>query len=440
LPYIAFYQAKGEAMKRKFLLSLLPSVRSHSSTKGSVLKQMSFPMNVGIGLGICLVASAVLLLSGCGGKGSTPQTQLQSQNITFSSAPTLYSYQTATAKATASSGLAVTYSSSTTSVCTVDSSSGLVTDLTPGLCTIAANQAGNSTYAAAAQATQNIVASDNVKTYSVVTTITEPMTAPNNSIFTGAFTYDLTTNTPYDLFGVLTESMTQQSTVTTPEMTAVALGYQLSTLSDNMGGDLLSTFAMDSTNVFDLGGFASGGKKFYGFTAGAMNPYMGGVGNAYVTIDFNLAAPTSALSASQINLLAYGDCTGLGMMMSSCMTGVVGGGTMMGAPSAQTITATGSTAQTITFGAAPALTSAGDGAKAIGQGTPTATVKATASSGLTVTYSSVTPAVCFVYQDTGGVGTFKFTTPGQICTIAADQYGNTTYAPAGRATQSITLQ
>jgi len=249
-------------MKHKFLPSLRPPVRLHSSAKDSVLKQMSLAIHNRIGLGICLVASAALLLSGCGGKGSTPQTQLQTQNITFSSAPTLYSYQTATAKATASSGLAVTYSSSTTSVCTVDSSSGLVTDITPGLCTIAANQAGNSTYAAAAQVTQNIVASDNVKTYSVVTTITEPMTAPNNSIFTGAFTYDLTTNTPYDLYGTLTESMTQQSTITTPEMTAVALGYQLSTVSDNNGGELLSAFALDSTNVFDLGGFASGGKKF----------------------------------------------------------------------------------------------------------------------------------------------------------------------------------
>ena len=72
--------------------------------------------------------------------------------------------------------------------------------------------------------------------------------------------------------------------------------------------------------------------------------------------------------------------------------------------------------------------------------TPAATAQATASSGLSVTYSSLTPEVCFIYQDTGGVGTYSYTTSGETCTIAADQLGNATYTPAARATQSVTLQ
>jgi hypothetical protein len=53
-----------------------------------------------------------------------------------------------TLSATASSGLTVSFTSTTTTVCTVSGTSA--TFLTTGTCTINANQAGNSTYAAAA--------------------------------------------------------------------------------------------------------------------------------------------------------------------------------------------------------------------------------------------------------------------------------------------------
>ncbi len=56
--------------------------------------------------------------------------------------------------ATSSSGLAVTYSSITTGVCTVADTT--VTMVAAGTCTIAANQAGNGSYSAAPQMTQNV--------------------------------------------------------------------------------------------------------------------------------------------------------------------------------------------------------------------------------------------------------------------------------------------
>ena len=56
--------------------------------------------------------------------------------------------------ATASSGLTVTYSSLTTGVCTVNATT--VTMVAAGTCTIAADQAGNSTYAAATQVSQSV--------------------------------------------------------------------------------------------------------------------------------------------------------------------------------------------------------------------------------------------------------------------------------------------
>ena len=71
---------------------------------------------------------------------------MASQTITFGSPPTLGLHGTASVVATASSGLPVTYSSLTPGVCIVNASSGLVTDLTAGNCTIAADQPGDANH------------------------------------------------------------------------------------------------------------------------------------------------------------------------------------------------------------------------------------------------------------------------------------------------------
>ena len=78
-----------------------------------------------------------------------------SQTITFGTAPSLSKGKgsTGTVKATATSGLTVTFTSNTTSVCTVSGST--VKEVTPGTCTIAANQAGNTSYNAANTVTQS---------------------------------------------------------------------------------------------------------------------------------------------------------------------------------------------------------------------------------------------------------------------------------------------
>jgi hypothetical protein len=71
--------------------------------------------------------------------------------------PTLYVGGTTAASATATSGLAVTFSSTTPLVCTVSGSNGsTVNGVSAGLCTVAANQAGNANYNAAQQVTRNI--------------------------------------------------------------------------------------------------------------------------------------------------------------------------------------------------------------------------------------------------------------------------------------------
>jgi|GEM_PF-6019884 len=76
-----------------------------------------------------------------------------SQTITGLTLPTLSVGDKATLAATSSSGLAVSYASQTTAVCTVNAKE--VTAIAKGTCTITANQAGDATHLAAAQVLVN---------------------------------------------------------------------------------------------------------------------------------------------------------------------------------------------------------------------------------------------------------------------------------------------
>ena len=196
---------------------------------------------------------------------------------------------------------------------------------------------------------------DILTNYNVTETFFEPETQPNNTIFTGSFTFDSTTNTVSNLTGWLTESMTHIADG--QAMTSVPLMYQLSAVSDGMGGLLVTAFKNSNTNTFynpgstdnwsPQVGVDSGG-IYYGFPKAANNP-----GNAYAMIDINLTDPTAALTQAQIDKLAYADCTptaaggmnfGGGMMGAVCMTGTsLAGygsvGTMAGYPVSETITA-----------------------------------------------------------------------------------------------------
>jgi hypothetical protein len=79
------------------------------------------------------------------------------QTVTFGTAPTFArtAVSGSSVSATASSALAVLFGSSTSSICTVNSSTGALTLLTIGLCTATGDQGGNTDWNAAAQATQS---------------------------------------------------------------------------------------------------------------------------------------------------------------------------------------------------------------------------------------------------------------------------------------------
>ncbi len=182
--------------------------------------------------------------------------------------------------------------------------------------------------------------------YAVVETFYEPMTQPNDTIFTGTFTFDVTNKVVSSLAGTLTQAMTKVGGVYGPPMTMVNLTHQLASTPatlDGVDGLLVTTFALSTSDTFDPSGFAPGGTQYYGLSTGAPNPKSGGVGNAYAMIFVNTSDPTAAVAQAQIDKLAYADCTAGGMMMSTCMTGTTTAGygragTMMGFPVSQTTT------------------------------------------------------------------------------------------------------
>lgn len=365
------------------------------------------------------------------------------QTLSFGPAPLLSLGGTARVSATASSGLAVSYSSQTPEICTVDRRSGLVTNLAIGSCRIAADQEGLPNYLPAPQVTQTLlvnrpaqinvpgppadinvtlspdmdrvsvavgatdsggspltgyvvsayVAADNsptsiraeaatspiavscpttcsgyvftvkarnslgegaesapadiVTTYDVMATFLEPDTQPRNSIFIGRFKLNSSRGTIFDLHGILSESMTgDQYSYPNDNMNWLALNHQLSSIYDPaLGGFLVTTFLLETTNtlssspLFDgTDGWTPGTGSALYFNFPGTNP-----GNAYVRIFVDPDNPTAALTQSQLDKLAYADCSPKGMMGSTCMTGTASAGygnlgSMSGYPAFQNIT------------------------------------------------------------------------------------------------------
>jgi uncharacterized protein YhjY with autotransporter beta-barrel domain len=99
------------------------------------------------------VTATNLAGTGAPSAASNSVTPQATQTISFANPGTQNFGTTPTLTATATSGLTVSFTSSTTAVCTI-TSGGMLTFITAGNCTINANQAGNATYSAAPQVSQ----------------------------------------------------------------------------------------------------------------------------------------------------------------------------------------------------------------------------------------------------------------------------------------------
>lgn len=149
------------------------------------------------------------------------------------------------------------------------------------------------------------VQADTLVNYNITQTYSDTTT------FTGSFTYDYTNQTITNLSGTLYDNAMHVQ----PQ----SLSYQPSSKSDGNGGILASVYLLNTTNVF----------------ASGSNTMTAGNYNAYVTIDVNAMNPL--LGTTSLGELSYADCTSGGLMGNMCTTGVVGGGTMGGFPTGETI-------------------------------------------------------------------------------------------------------
>lgn len=150
------------------------------------------------------------------------------------------------------------------------------------------------------------------------------------------------------------------------------------------------------------------------FTAPASN---GGATITGYTVTSNPGGFTATGAASPITV------SGLTNGTSYTFTVVATNSAGDGSASAASNSVTPKGAQTITF-ANPGSTNFGDSPQLI----------ATASSGLAVTFSSVTSAVCTVTPS----GVLSTVAPG-TCTIHADQAGNASFLPAAQVSQSFAI-
>jgi hypothetical protein len=285
-----------------------------------------------------LAASLVLMLAACGGGGGVSTTSAPT-------APTAVQVAKGAVAGTASVSFSAPASNSGCSY-TVTANPGGITATGAASPITVAGLAPQTSYSFSVVAANGAGSSAQVSTgmlgfYNIVETFHEPMTQPNDTVFTGSFTYDSSNKTVANLTGTLTESMTKVAGVFAGPMTTVSLTNQLSSVPVTLGGvdgQLVTTFALTSSDTFDGGGFAPGGTQYFGLTAGVPNNH-----NAYAMIFVNTADPTTPLTQAQLDKLAYADCTAGGMMMTSCMTGTtVAGygrtGTMSAQPVSQVIT------------------------------------------------------------------------------------------------------
>ncbi len=315
--------------------------------------------------------------------------------------------------ATASSGLDVTFSTTTPGVCTSGGTNGArITLVAAGLCTVQADQAGNATFAAAPLAQQNFTVTkiDQTITFNAVadrSVLQSPFTVAATA--SSALTVTFSTSTP-------TVCTTSGGAVTllTPGVCTVQADQAGNTTynpAPSVGQSFTVTKADQTITFGPLGNVPVGPAITVSGTA-----------SSGLDVVFSTTTPTvctaSGTNGTTITPIAFGTCT--------VQADQAGNTTYNAAPSVLQSFGVGKTDQTITFGA---LATAPVTQAPI-------TVAATASSGLVVTFSTSTPSVC---TSSGSNGATITIVSAGTCRVSADQAGNGAFNPAATVTQSFTV-
>ena len=305
--------------------------------------------------------------------------------------------------ATASSGLAVSFASATTSVCTVAGATASM--LTTGTCVIHATQAGNTMYSAAPLVSQDILVRSFSQTIAFpAITATEyallqlPLSATASSGLTVAF------------------ASTTPAVCTVSGTTASLLMAGSCILHATQAGNAVYAAATPVTQVVVVH-LAAQRITFPAIASQVIgaNLTLSATASSGLAVSFTSATSTTcSVAGTTASMLATGTCV--------IHATQAGNGVYSAAPLISE-SFTVKLAQSITF---PAITATEVATTALG-------LSATASSGLTVSFTSTTPTVCTVSGTTASLlisGT---------CTIQATQAGGGAYGPATPVSQSLVV-
>jgi hypothetical protein len=311
--------------------------------------------------------------------------------------------------ATASSGLTVSFTSATPSVCSVSGSTATV--LNGGVCTINANQTGNTAYNPAPQVSQSFTISPASQTISFADPADIAAFVPNQAV---ALSATASSGLPVSF------STATPAVCTVAGATATVMSGGTCTINAVQAGNISYSAAAQVSQSFDI----APADQTISFTDPADTTF---VANGTVPL---VATPSSGLAVSFASttpavcsvlgsdavMLAVGTCT--------IAADQAGNASYTPAPQVSQSFDVGQAGQTITF-AGPTDTSY------VPNGS--VSLSATASSGLTVSFASNSTAICSVSGSTATI------LAAGTCVIAADQAGDANYAPAAQVVRSFAI-
>jgi hypothetical protein len=325
-----------------------------------------------------------------------------SQTITFGTIAAQNVGTPLTLSATATSGLAVSYASTTTSVCTV--SGNTATMLTTGTCTIQATQAGNASYLAATPVSQTFTVNGLAQTITfgpiAAQTVGTPLTLSATASSTLAVNFASTTS----------------SVCTVSGTTATMLTSGTCTIQATQPGNSTYGPATPVSQTFTVNGLAQ--TVTFGAiatqTVGTPLPLSASASSSLTVAFGSTTTSVCTVSGTTATMLTSGTCT--------IQATQAGNSTYAAATPVSHSFAVNGESQTITFN--------NPGTQIVGA---PLTLSATATSGLAVSFVSTTPVDCSVSGTTATMLTSG------TCIIQATQAGNSVYAAATPVSQSFTV-
>ncbi|HEX5145576.1 MAG TPA: hypothetical protein VFV85_01030, partial [Conexibacter sp.] len=341
---------------------------------------------------------------------------LQTQTITFAQpADVRVDHGPVTVSASASSGLPVVFSSTTPAVCTVSGAS--VPLVTVGSCSITASQAGDGFYGGAADATRSF----QVTAAPLAQTITFQQPS-DTRVDQGPVGLSASASS-----GLPVALVSNAPAVCTVSGSSVALvGTGTCSVTASQAGDGTYGAAPDATRTFQV-------------TAAPVSPLVQSISFAQPADTRADRGPISlsASASSGLGVTLVSNTLGVCTVSGSSVTLVATGACSITASQAgdATYAAAGDVTRTFQITTAPisplsqAITFAQPADTRVDQGP--ASLSASASSGLAVSFASSTPAICSV---SGSSVTLLAT---GTCSITASQAGNGTYASAVDVTRSF---